>query len=279
MLCFLCLGPGRPLRNHGPAHKPEHGAASTYFAFSRHLSPFPHVVLTILLWSLIYCAFSSPRDPLYYRNHSLRATLGMVHALETMSAPTASLVRASSQFGHPQHPIEEHESKRDAVHRKRGRSLSTPSFNTPEWHQFRMLVATTPLLSPCDPTPSGRPRSTSTSLNPPPVRPSLGDQRYEQAGCSQNHVEITESSESPAVVPDEQVIATKSLIVGHGPEHLIQRTSPNTGPLPPGGILESLLKRRNAPRCFFSLAELHAMSSFEDSDDDGGYQRFSNPSN
>ena len=198
-----------------------------------------------------------------------------------MSAPTPSVVRAFSQNGHPQHPIEECSFKREAVHRKRGRSLSTPSLNTREWHQFRMLDATTPHLSPCDPTLSGRPRS--TSLNPSPIvtciGASLGDQNYEQVGCPQDQVEITESSESPSVVPDEQVIATKSQVVGHGTEHLIKRTSPNAGSLPPaGGILETLLKRRNAPRCFFSLAELHVMSSFEDSSDDGGYQTFSDPS-
>jgi hypothetical protein len=223
--------------------------------------------LIILLWSLVHRALPSPRDPSYCRIHTYRATLSMIHALGTMSAPTTSLVRASSQFGHPQHPIEEHESKRDAVRRKRGRSLSTPSPNTREWHQFRMLDATTPLLSPCDPTPPGRPRSGSLNSSPATTcaGPSLGDRSYEQVGCSQNHVEIAES---------------KSLVAGHGPEHLIKRTSPNTDPLPPaGGILESPLKRRNAPRCFFSLAELHAISSFEDSSDDGGYQRFSNPGN
>lgn len=201
----------------------------------------------------------------------------MIHSLRTMSAPTASPIRAYSQFGHPQHPIEEHESKRDAVHRKRGRSLSTPSLNTREWHQFRMLDATTPLLSPCDPTPPGRPRCASLDSSPVTtcVGPSLGDRSCEQVACSQNIVKITESSGSPVVVPDEQAIATKIQVVGHGTEHLINRT----GPLPAGGILESLPKRRNAPRCFFSLAELHAISSFEDSSDDGGYQKFYNPSN
>ena len=202
----------------------------------------------------------------------------MIYALGTMSAPTPSVVRAFSQFGHS---IEERESKREAVHRKRGRSLSTPSLNTREWHQFRMLDATTPHLSPCDPTLSSRPRS--ASLNPSPITtcigPSLGDRSFEQAGCSQNQVEITESSESPSVILHEQVIATKSQVVGHEPEHLIKRTSPNAGLLPPaGGVLDTLLKRRNAPRCFFSLAELHVMSSFEDSSDDGGYQSFSDPS-
>ena len=204
----------------------------------------------------------------------------MIYALGTMSAPTPSVVRAFSQFGHPQHPIER-ESKREAVHRKRGRSLSTPSLNTREWHQFRMLDATTPHLNPCDPTLAGRPRS--ASLNPSPIITCtgalLGDRSYDQVGCSQDQVEITESSESSSVVPDERVIATKSQVVGYGLEHLIKRTSPNAGPLAPaGGILETLLKRRNAPRCFFSLAELHVMSSFEDSSDDGGYQRFPDPS-
>lgn len=274
--CSSLLGPGRPLhRNNGPAHNPEHGATSSYFAFTKRTLPFPHALLTILLWSLIYRALSSTRVPFYYRIHTYRTTSGMTHALGTMSAPTPSLVRAFSQFGHPQHPIEQRESKREAVHRKRGRSLSTPSLNTREWHQFRMLDATTPHLSPCDPTLTGRPRS--ASLNPSPVitctGPSLGDRSCKQVGCSQDQVEITESSGPPAVIPDEEVIPTEGQVVGHGLEHLIKRTRPNAGPLPAaGGMLESLLKRRNASRCFFSLAELHAMSSFEDSSDDGGYQ-------
>ena len=240
----------------------------TYFTLSSR-SPHDSPLEPDLPRSFLYsCPLSLPI-------HTYHTTLGMIHALGTMSAPTPSLIRAFSQFGQPQHPIEQRESKREAVHRKRGRSLSTPSFNTREWHQFRMLDATTPHLSPCDPTLSGRPRS--ASLNPSPVitctGPSLGDRSYERAGCSQDQVETTESSGSPAAIPDEQVLATEGLVVGHGLEHLIKRTRPNAGPLPAaGGILESLLKRRDAPRCFFSLAELHAMSSFEDSSDDGGYQ-------
>ena len=96
-------------------------------------------------------------------------------------------------------------------------------------------------------------------------------------GCSRDYVEITESSESRAMIPDEQAIATKSQVVGHRPEHPIKRRSTQTS-APAGAILGSLLKRRDAPRCFFSLAELRAISSFEDSPDDGGYWRFSGPS-
>jgi hypothetical protein len=208
--------------------------------------------------------------------------MSMIHTLGTMSAPTTSLIRAFSQFGHPQYPTEEHEPKGEAVHRKRGRSLSTPSLNTREWHQFRMLDATTPPLGPCDPTPSGRPRS--ASFNPSPVTtcvgPSLGGRSYEQAGCSQNHVEIPEPSESRAIIPDEQVAATKNQVAGHVSGHVTKGTSPNAGPLPAGWRCTGVAPQtpHSAPRCFFSLAELHAMSSFEDSPDDGGYQGFSDTS-
>ena len=141
-----------------------------------------------------------------------------------------------------------------------------------------MLDATSPNFHPCDPTPSSRPRS--ALLNPSPtitcVGPSLGDQSYERAGCLRGHVETTEPSESPTVIPDEQVVAMKKQVIDHGSEHLVKRVTPNACPLPVTGvILESLLKRRDAPRCFFSLAELDAISLFEDFPDDGEYQRFS----
>lgn len=198
-----------------------------------------------------------------------------------MSAPTASLVRAFSQLSHPRHPIEGDESKEQAVHCKRGRSLSTPSLNTREWHQFRMLDATTPNFHPCDPTPSSRPKS--ALFNPSPALtcawPSLGDRSYEQVACLRGHVEIIEPVESPAMIP-EQVVAIKGQVIDHGSEHLFKSATPNARPLPVTGVtLESLLKRREAPRCFFSLAELDAISLFEDFPDDGEYQRFSHQSN
>jgi hypothetical protein len=192
-----------------------------------------------------------------------------------MSAPTVSLLRAFSQFSHPQHPIE-YESKGEAVHRKRGRSLSTPSLNTREWHQFRLLDATTPYLDACDPVPPGRPRS--ASYNPPPspviacAGPWLGGRGYEQVGCLRDHLEIVERCESPTTMSDDQVMAMEEQeVIDHEPEHLINGTPLNAGPpRPTGGILESPLKRRNAPRCFFSLAELDAISSYEGFPDDGG---------
>lgn len=239
--------------------------------------PLPHAVPPSLLWSLICRALSLPLDLFCYPILHVQATLSMEFSFGTMSAPTASLVRAFSQLGHPhQHYIED-EPKGESVHCKRGRSLSTPSLNTREWHQFRMLDATTPNLGPCDPTPSGRPRS--ASFNPSPVvtcvGPSLGDQDYEQMGCSWDHVvEITEPRESPAIIPDEQDVATKNQIIDSRPEHLVKRTPRNTAPLPlAGGLLGSLLKRRNASRCFFSVAELDVISSFGDLPDDGGYRR------
>ena len=200
----------------------------------------------------------------------------MTHPSRTMSTPTASLVRTFSQFGHPQHPIEEYEPKGEAPHRKRGRSLSTPSLNTQEWRQFRMLDATTPRVGSCDPTPSCRPRS--APFNPSPViactEPSFGNRSYEQVGCLRDHVEVTKPSESPATIPEEQAVATKNQVNHHGPEHLMEMETPNADPIPlagAGGPLGSLLKRRNAPRCFFSPVELYFP-------DDGRYQGFSDTS-
>ena len=145
-----------------------------------------------------------------------------------------------------------------------------------------MLDATTPNIHPCDPTPSGRPKS--TLFNPSPaiacVGAPLGDQSYERVGCLRGHVEITEPSEPPAMIPDEQVVAMKSRVIDHGLEHLVKRATPDARPLPLTSVmLESLLKRRNAPRSFFSLAELDAISLFEDFPDDGEYRRFSRRSN
>ena len=99
-------------------------------------------------------------------------------------------------------------------------------------------------------------------------------------GCLRGHVEITEPVESPAMIPDEQVVAMKGQVIDHGSEHLFKSTTPNARPLPVTGVtLESLLKRRKAPRCFFSLADLDAISLFEDFPDDGEYQTFSHQSN
>ena len=232
-------------------------------------SPCPYHSPSTALFPLSWARFAT-------RILNYKAILSMPFSLTTMSAPTTSLLRAFSQFGRPQHPIEEYEPKVEAVHRKRGRSLSTPSLNTREWHQFRMLDATTPHLGPCDPMPSGRPRSASYNPSPviPCVGPSLDGRGYEQVECLWEPVEITKPSESPAIISDEQAVATEEQAsIDHGPKHLIKGTNPNAGLLPPTGrILESLLKRRKAPRCFFSLAELDAISSFEDFPDDGGYQ-------
>jgi hypothetical protein len=271
--------PARPLRRirspsqspepRARAQSPEQRARISYFAFTIRLSIFPHLVLTD-----IPCAFPSLRSFYYPYSHPYshpQGYMSMSFFLRTMSAPAASLV---PPFSHPQHPIEDE--SRDAVHRKRGRSLSTPSLNTREWHQSRMLDATTPLLGPCEPMPSGRPRS--ALLIPSPVitsaGPSLGGWSYEQVGSLRDPVEITEPSQSPATLPDEQVVATKEEeSMGQGPEHRIKGTTRNAGLPPPttNSSLESLLKRRSVPRCFFSLAELDAISSFEDFPDDGGY--------